>query len=259
MKKILILLLLTASITAATKLDPEARMWKRAGFLNPIITTLSIPAAPITDTTLTQPITHVLDTTLVMFRNTGWTQTQVEAHLKRTNEIYAQCGIQLGTVKLVESDAYQGRLDINQRWTGMDDDDDRIISKATPIAERPVIYLMRDILPRSHRETAYTNYHDFKDTFPLTVRDTIWISSFIESDQYPIFHTVDQEGRNILATRDPSYDVFAHELAHLLGNMGHEMNIKEKNLLNGSPSEVNGNLIPRQCELFKKNPLLRKI
>jgi len=248
----LLLLNLFMLLPHARAADHETKMWKRAGFANPEFSSLEIPAA---DPQIGIPITHVLDATIVMFRNSGWTRSQIEAHLKRTNEIYAQCGIRLGDIKLVETEAYQGKIDINDRWNY--EGDDLKIASATPLENRPVIYLMRRIM---QVEGGYTNFEHFgfSERNPK-VANTIWLASIINTEDYYYYHTSDDTGRNYLLRRDPSYNVVAHELAHLLADMGHETTITEKNLLNGSASEVNDHLLPRQCEKFKANPLMRKL
>jgi hypothetical protein len=255
MRITILALILSISTVQAAKLDPEARMWKRAGFLNPEISSISVVEAPITDATVTIPVTHALDATIVMFRNTGWTLDQISAHLRRTNEIYAQCGIRLGDVKLVESDAYQGKLDINARWDY--EGDDLVIAKATPIEKRPVIYLMRKIMAY---EGGYTNFEDFEFSKQNPdVANTIFLANVINTEEYYFYHTADESGHEFYLRRDSSYNVVAHELAHLLADMGHETTLKEKNLLNGAASEVNDHILPRQCEKFKSNHLIRKL
>jgi len=248
-------LLFLMSLAHAAKLDPEARKWKRAGFTNPEISSIHVPEAAITNANQSIAITHALDATIVMFRNTGWTREQIEAHLKRTNEIYAQCGIRLGEIKLVESDAYQGMLDINDRWNY--EGDDLKIATATPQEIRPVIYLMRKIM---QGEGGYTNFEHFQySQNNPKVANTIWLATLINEEDYYFYHTSDDSGHESYLRRDPSYNVVAHELAHLLADMGHETTLTEKNLLNGAASEVNDHLLPRQCEKFKANPMMHKL
>ena len=247
----LLLLNLLTLLPHAQAADHETKTWKRAGFANPEFSTIIVAEAALPNI----PVTHVLDATIVMFRNSGWTRNQIETHLKRTNEIYAQCGIRLGDIKFVESDAYQGKIDINERWNY--EGDDLKIAAATPVENRPVIYLVRKIM---QTEGGYTNFEHFQysENNPK-VANTIWLASIINTEDYYYYETGDDSGRNYRLRRDPSYNVVAHELAHLLADMGHETSLTEKNLLNGAPSEVNDHLLPRQCEKFKSNPMMRKL
>lgn len=251
MERLFVMAIILLSLTAQAA-DPEVKKWKRAGFTNAEFSMVNVPIA--------KPeiqATHLLDLSIVLFRNSGWTKAVIEAHLKRTNEIYTQCGIRLGEIKYIETDAYRGKLDINERWSALGDD--YLISKATPIEERPIIYLMRSILPKRGTEGAFANIPNFWVELEPVVQNTIWLSNIINSESYGSYRDMDVDGKSYLKTRDPSYNVVAHEIAHLLGNMGHETEIKEKNLLNGDSDSLNDQLLPRQCESFKKSPLLRKI
>lgn len=260
MKRITHLIITTFFLTSAlanAAMDPEVKKWRRAGFAHPEISTITIPVATTAEAISSQPVTHILDGIIVLFRNTGWTKEVIEAHLKRTNEIYAQCGIRMGEFQFIESDAFQGKLDIQERWNY--DGDDLLISKATPAQKRPVIYLMRDILPGNSgaREGAFTNIVNFWVPLAPIAQNTIWISNIINNESYGQYHDMTDDGKSVLKTRDPSYNVVAHEIAHLLADMGHETELKEKNLLNGSSELLGEHLLPRQCERFKKSPMLR--
>lgn len=239
----------------AAKLSPEEKKWKRAGFEDPIISTVSAPRAESSTA-----VTHAFDLTVVMFRGTGWTYPQVEPHFKRINEIYAQCGIRLEEVKVVESDAYRGLLDVRTPWAG----EDLTIAKAVPRGvERPAMFLMRD-LPSQMSAYAGIPSYALQELDPA-IHDMIFVSDYVNSPDWPYYQDGDVSGRVYRSKIDPSYEVFAHEIAHLLANAGHELPGQngiakdEKNLLMGEKSGVSDRLLPRQCEAFKSNPLLREL
>ncbi len=242
-----------AVVGQPAKLSTEERSWKRAGFKDPIVSTVTAPAASTS-------ATHGFDLTIVMFRGTGWTYPLVEPHLKRINEIYAQCGIRLEEVKVVEVDAHAGILDIKTPWVG----EDLTIAKAAPRGiKRPAMFLMKDLPSRMAAYAGIPSY-SFR-TLDRAIRDMIFVSAYVNSEEWKYYRDADESGQTYRLPVDPSYDVFAHELAHLFADAGHELPgdngrpKDEKNLLAGEKSEVNDSLLPRQCEAFKKNPLLRKL
>jgi hypothetical protein len=209
----------------------EATKWTAAGFPNPAISTLNLSS----ENDPSDKYTHEFSPSLVMFRNTGWNEDILKSSFSRVAEIYRQCGIRLGSAKLVMVNAPNS-------WLDLDGDRDTKIAAMTPEqTDRPILYFLRSEIGAGR--TAYAYRLGIEGYTPLL--DTVWITNDINTASYK-------------KLRDPKYSPIAHELAHILGDRSH-IEGDEKNILGNSPETVNDQITKEQCDAFKRHPSMRKL
>lgn len=207
----------------------EKDRWLQAGFGNPSIEITSPPS-----TSPDTAYTHSLSMTFVMFRNSGWTKERVNAQLARASQVYKQCGIKLADVKFVIADAPGGIVDV-----GYSNGYDERIANLTPATKKPTVYFMRS---NPEGQVAYS--WDSGVEKPTAARfNTTWMTDDIDKS-YRTMH-------------DPTYNVLAHELGHILCGCKHIPG-DEKNLMAGRIDLLNDKLKSEQCETFKKSTLLKR-
>lgn len=223
------ILILTMLILPFEANAQEAEMWENSGFSRPTIEEFEpLPAANEAE------FTHSFDLTVMNLRGSSWTMEQIRPSLIRTAEIYRPCGIKLSKVKILEVDPPHGKIDLSN-W-----DDYKLSNMVPDSVERPLVFLFKYSLEGA---TAYA-WH--KNACSRAKRcNTIWITSDVNDPRY-------------LAARDPSYSVWAHELAHILGNQDHIPG-KEPNILSGHLGLGNDVITEQQCTHFKTSDLLKKI
>jgi hypothetical protein len=209
----------------------EIDQWLSAGFWRPEIKVINASPSIAPEGTFT----HKLNMTLVLFRNTGWTEDRVKAQVSRASEIYKQCGIELSEVKLVIANAPSGIIDVSYN-----NRDDERISRSTPESKKPIVYFVRS---NAEGQTAYSWGASVEK--PSRARfNTIWMTDDIDKS-YKEVH-------------DPSYNVLAHEIGHILCGCSHFPG-DEKNLMAGKINLLNDRLNQTQCEVFQKSSLVEKI
>jgi len=216
---------------------PKDSEWKKAGFGNPKIHSIDTNDYY---TASKVKFTHQFPLTMVLFRNTGWNLDLLKQRAKRVAEIYSQCGIKLSSVNIVESDPFNGWLDVDgeENWRERWESRELKIARATPTPQRPVIYYFRNFLD-DDIYCASSWYKGFKKGPPQD--DTSWFSACDLDPKY--------------AVPDKSFSLEAHELGHLLTNDGHRENGK-KNFLARDKNFYNDHIDPDQCETMKKSPLV---
>lgn len=226
--------------------EPEdTQNWTTAGFKNPDIkrvrmTSISDEPAEI--------FTHTLEPTLVIFRNSGWSERKVAVAIERVAEIYKQCGIKIEFAKMITVDPPFGHRSavIDKPYEGLD----LKIASQVPTLTPPVMYFVKEALngytawaaPRYFVAPGYAKqYPDLK-----AMEDSAWITSTILKEKY------------WTPWKDPSYSVEAHELAHVIGNRHHVAD-DVKNILGGTQGTGNDQITPGQCEAFRNFDLVKKI
>lgn len=207
----------------------ETQKWAAAGFGDPQITSINLSPA----NALNKTFTHKLNLSLVMFRNTGWTSELIQTHLRQVGEIYAQCGIALGTAKLVIVNPPNNWIDITLSR-------DNQIAEMTPNMSKPTLYFVRS---SQEGDAAYAWNKDNCDNESRC--DTAWITNDVNAPSR----------RQLFSDK---YNSVAHELAHILGNCDHVTD-GSANLLGNTVDKLNGTILPQQCNEFKKHKSVRKL
>lgn len=244
-KKTLALLLswlFVFSVTAAVvrtiekdQVENEEKIWARAGFVKSKIALIDVNK--FYEKTQ-QVFTHSFDLTLVVFRGTGWSKAVVLRRLKKVADIYAQCGVRLSQVKLVEARAPGGVIDFFSPGLG-----DTGIAQKVPSTFRPVLFYFRSI-PKLN---AYSWPEDTEDeNVADALKDTAWISLSAAMD----LNT---------KIRDPKYVSEAHELGHILLDSLAHAEVGEANLMAESYEYENDHLTADQCRKIKEHRLVHVI
>lgn len=217
----------------------EKRRWELAGFDNAKIN--KVPLQEIYGQNSSTPkFTHQFDLTIVRFRNSEWTDEMIMHRLRRTARIYQTCGVKIGEIKFVDSDAPNNRVDLrNDTYTknsavGGNYD----IAKITPSEDRPIVYFFRSFSDGVIANTCPS--YRCKDE-PL--ENTAWMTTDDNEDY-----------RRAI----PHYETLAHELGHLLMNTAHVTG-DESNLMQGSYYRLNDKLTKDQCRDVKESELVREV
>ena len=176
--------------------------------------------------------THHFDPTFVLIRQTGWTRAQIWKRAVRTTRIYSECGIAMPGYKLVIVDPPFGYVDLG--WT---DGRDQKIADATPSTSRPMVYF-----GRYDRDGYYAFTWRKSLTKIASLKNTTWMTRSLDEDK-EFKHSV-----------SPSYEVLAHELGHMIGDMGH-IDDGSKSLMAQDGNLLNGD-ITAFCALYKQSDLL---
>lgn len=191
---------------------------------------------------------RTLNLTVVLLRGSGWTPEQAREHLAKTERIYAACGIRLGRSEVREADP-EGPVDVDWQSCGTGILEQGIRGRDLALAEalppstpRPVVFLVRSNVHNGSSAYACPRFA-VGSRSPLL--DTAWITAKVHSRSY----------EEIVDRVDPDYDPIAHELAHLLGNRGHNSD-SEPNLLHDDLDKRTSALLPEQCAAFSRSPLL---
>jgi hypothetical protein len=187
--------------------------------------------------------THEFSVTAVILRGANWTEEQVLAQLKRTAEIYVQCGMRMRQATLVTVDPPKPEfIDIDFQYTGRD----KIMAAMMPLnTDRPAVFFLRSI---DTGEAAYATPPGFTFPFPVpdSSRGTAVVSAKVLSKAYYDYY--------IHHTQNPT----AHELAHILGTRGHNDD-DQMNLLHFDGKKRNGALLPEQCAAFQRSKYVNRL
>lgn len=221
--------------TKADAGDKEENIWADSGFNNPgieEIDTRRFYEKP------GQVFTHEFDLTVVMFRGTGWKKRVILRRLKRMAGIYARCGLRIGILKFVTTDAPGGKIDFARPGNR-----DHEIARLVPPAPKPMFFYFRSI-PKFNAY-AWVEHTDNKD-IPDAVKNTAWFSLSITMK-------LNKE------IRHPGYVSEAHELGHILLDSLEHVTSGVKNLMAESHDHVTNTFSPEQCEKLKSSPLVKPL
>jgi hypothetical protein len=193
--------------------------------------------------------THFMNISFLLFRKAGWTKEIVVSHLRQIARIYNtdECRILVEKAYIAEINPIPGSLDIDvatvySQTSKISGADLRLAKKLPPELPRPVIGLLRNTYDQTMDAYSGAQYA-VENSFRKPLLNTSWVANFVNTPTY-ISHI------------PKGYDVIAHELAHLLGNTGHNLSIKP-NILNDDVYYINDKILPEQCEEFVQSPLVR--
>jgi hypothetical protein len=207
----------------------EAETWVAAGFAGAEIKTVVLALQQ-------QPgMTHYLDATLVMYRDIGWSETELTERARKTALIYRQCQVQFRSFKLVSVQAPFGTPDCG--WT---DGGDERVTRATPPTVHPVAYFARH-----NRDGNYAYAWRKSNTAVESLTNTAWFT-----------RSIDEDSDYLAEILDPRYEVLAHEFGHLLIDSGHVTD-GTHNLMAEEGQLISAELTPAQCERIRNHEWVR--
>ena len=234
--------------TVAVDSQPEESntiRWNKAGFGSPALTVLD--SSDLYSSQSPVKFTHQFQMTSVVFRNAGWTVEQAVQKVKNTAWIFSQCGIKISKAIIVETDAPNGWIDVDdtveQGRTGRSFE----ITKRLPLVDRPILFHVRSSESSS---LAYANPVCWTGAdSPLA--NTAWITTKANSPEYK-------------KEKNGEYEVEAHEIGHILGNwdakvaFGHRY-LDDENIMGPGTGRYGNRFDENQCKDMKKSPLLTRM
>jgi hypothetical protein len=219
----------------ASTTSNEEQLWNERGFSKTSIVNVDIKQfykkSP-------HQFTHQFNLTVVIFRHTEWTKKVVLRRLKRVADIYAQCGIKLGTVKLVVTGAPQGMIDFHKPGHR-----DQKIAQLVPPTPKPILFYFRSI-PKLNAYAWIQNTDN--DEIPEAIKNTAWFSLSVTM----------KLNKKI---RHSKYISEAHELGHIFLNSLEHSPKHAMNLMSDSHDHVNDQLTEDQCWRIKSHHLITPI
>lgn len=244
--KAILLTFLSFFSTISIASIPQSKLaieFSENGFKNIEVST--IPASDLYTAAELSGAKHFIQPSFVLFRDTGWTKAQAVSHLKEIARIYNSktCRIFIKEALIVESDPYLDIKDID--WAsiytlpGIKGADMKIADQFPKDLSRPVIAFVRSVLYPADAAFSAAAFKAGDD--PSYVNST-WIPARVNEVNY-------------IKQLPPGYDPIAHELAHLLGNTGHNT-LSEPNILNDDFNKINDQILPEQCDAFLKSNLV---
>lgn len=231
---VLMVLVLTAPV-AASKPEEEKVLWEKAGFVNPQIEYIDSSHFYRNSK---RSFSHRFDLTVVMFRESEWRKKVILKRLKRVADIYAQCGIRIGSLKFVTAGAPGGMVDF-----GHPGGRDSKIAQLVPATAKPIFFYFRSI-PQFN---AYAwPEHTHNDEIPDAIKNTAWFSLSVAM---PLNRKI----------RHPNYVSEAHELGHILLDSLDHAPEGVGNLMSERYDLVNDQLTEEQCRKIKNHHLVRAV
>ena len=178
--------------------------------------------------------THGFDITLVMLKDSDWTEKVITKRMAKVMEIFGQCGVMITKAKLVMAHAP------DNMGADLSNDDAFKLNSKFPLESNNVMYFQQT------EEDGNLAYAYIKK-YPAqgSVFNRSWITYEVATEKY--------------AAKKRRYNVDkweeVHELGHILLNEGHPKVERKVNLMNDRVVKYFGSVIDRrQCEKIRKDP-----
>jgi hypothetical protein len=224
------------------------------GFNNPLIQVLS--EKELYPKPFIKKPTHQSALSVIVFRDPKekpdrWTLELVKADILRTAQIYNNCGLKFTKVNLILTDSPLGQLEVDGPSAFTATHTDVRLSELLPKEiSYPVAFYVGKALNSSvgyeNGSTAYAYNKSFVQSAVGKNRDSmigmLFMTSTLNSAEYK------------KTPRDPTYNVLAHELGHILSNSGH---VFDSNLMSADPKKVNGTPPKWLCTDLKESPFVQ--
>lgn len=193
--------------------------------------------------------TKSIDLILVVDENSLWKKENIQEHLDKTQRTLSLCDIQIRSIEFVNVDLPEktiAQLQVENPYKGPAEL--KIAKEGMPI-DIVTGFMLRTIKSKSIafamnmssviNSERYSNMPSFR---PLL--NTFWISDN---------HITNRSTPNA----EKSYSTLAHELVHIVGDLGHLENNMRPNLMGGNDNySKNYYINPEQCRLSHLFPLL---
>lgn len=226
-----------------TALTPAARAadTTTAAALISVLDTRTIPASAFSPAT--PAAAQVVPLAIVVENGSPWTAPgTLERALGKTSAIFARCGVTLGDAQVLTvkwTDEGLKRLNKNDPYAGPA----QIAVMDEPLlpTRRPVGFLFDKSIPPVAEAYNDSSVNRFKGQFPAASKllGTFWI-------------TQDELTRPRRKDEGPTYSVVAHELTHILGDLGHTDDTPNLMTNDESPNAKSGDLTDAQCAAVRR-------
>jgi hypothetical protein len=187
---------------------------------------------------------------LIVENGSPWTDPgALEALLGKASAIFSPCGLALGPAEVLEvvwTPAALGELASQNPYFGPSQL--HVIDEAQLPARRPAAFLFGPSIPATASAYNLKSVNMFAQTGKPEVRkmlNTVWITSHWHSGKA---WNPDYPGGDI----GRSFSVFAHELAHLFGNLPHIPEAPNLMTDGDGPGAKSGDLNREQCAEIRK-------
>ena len=182
-----------------------------------------------------EKMTYEMQLEVYVLQNSNWTDESVKHELIRAADVWQQCGVKFRSIAVMG-------ISPGSRYSSINGNDDLRLVNSLSINSRPAVFFVHEIAGEPFSGYSYREINDYPyKEFPL--KGTIWIPDLILTDEYK-------------AKRDPVYSTLAHEIAHVILNLGH---IGTRNILGSTPSLVNATISPNQCKRLRLGTYVHKI
>lgn len=188
------------------------------------------------------PAPIVVPVTVVVEEGSAWAAPgKLEAVLGKASAIFGRCGVSLGAadVSVVRWSPEALKL-LNTSDPYKAPPEAAALDASVPAGTPKALLFRASSIPSTAKAYNVKFVETFSRQFPETARmlNTFWITEDQESRRKPDI--------------GPSYSVFAHELVHLLGNVGHVPDHPNLMTDDDGPGAKSGDLSPEQCAAVRK-------
>ena len=214
----------------------EKQIWEDAGIKNVAFYNLDYTPGDV-------GYDPVIDLSVVVIRHTDWQGPEIQDQIDEINNVYKQCGIHIGKVKLVYIEPPTPR-DINIYHSAMfhGDDDRRVAEQMPTYLEKPVIYFVHSNLDG---EPGWSYPPVVNTLVGNALTNTIWLTHELESNNAM------EKVLPCKVTKQCS--ISAHEIAHLLMNTISHFVGGTSNILTDDGRIRNNRIVPVECATMRKN------
>lgn len=194
--------------------------------------------------------THKMNLTVMIQRGAGWKAVDVDATLAKTARIYAQCGVRIDRVTVVEAGFPKTSTE------QIDEDHAHYVAYHMPTqlsdgAPKPWVFFVKQRSDNTAKDHGGTSI-SYTDKAYNELNGTAWIAR-------DSLETLDPETKKpkLNGFGDHPELVVGHELAHILTSGDHVKG--PDNLLSDRPTGVNGKILPEQCSQILASQYLKPI
>lgn len=174
---------------------------------------------------------------VVVVEGSGWSMEEAVERVKGAARVLSQCKVAIGParVKLVRTFAYLRKLSSPFDWQTIR------LAKALGASDRPVVFFIDAV--RGGVSSAFAARFSVMQGLALdpALKDSIWMTRNVKDTE---------QTRSFASYYFPQHDVLAHEIAHVLGDLGH-IHPTERNLMHHSGGYLDNTLTYEQCRAIR--------
>lgn len=193
-----------------------------------------------------------IDAQVLVFEDSDWTLEQVKAEFETASAILNQCQLRIGTLS-VRVDARPGVISVDGPYGKLTKEIARGLERRND--QLSIIFLYDTGSYRNEVTGRLEQTYAF-------AHNPYWAKEIRRETEIPefgntIFIGAGARARTAYEGLDPSFNTVAHEIGHVLGDMGHVMDSPLPNLMSGRISLRNGTVLPENCEKFRRSKLVQ--
>lgn len=152
-----------------------------------------------------------LDYTVVIVKDSGWEKNEVIERIKKTAQIYKQCGVSTSKVKIVEFDGSDSLKEIDQEGTGPFGYLRRVMYATSDLPKPQLFYVKKNLFRVLGIKVDISN-SNWGDDVSSIKRGTAFLSHSVTEPSY----------LQIINNWGGTYHPDAHELCHIACHTDHD-------------------------------------